>query len=406
MKHPILFASNPDDWSEKSNIKHQLNYPNYVIFFLSDIYEGEVSEVRLNYSFNNSKVWSYKYADTANQDKNRFEVLLETGKGNYIPPGTRITYFFDITSGGKTYTSKPNQFYYLDPSVTWKSTTSKHLTLIWHDRSEKEINSIVKKVIESNLQLTELLELPNPLPITGVILNSRREAEKAFPKISEAALEEDLYGRFAFSHYNTFIITVAAPNGIVHESTHLIVNQSLKSPVTRLPAWLNEGLAMYFEEKQHLWRADRKILQDYVSGHWFDIRNMQTVPGKPSDVRLFYSISESFVDFLFSEYGSRKIKDLLNNLDSGKSVDEAMLSTYGTPLETIQSNWINALSNRFEKKINIDIGSFGTSLILTSVFLIALSVSVVGWLKYKLSDHNPEDHLREDEYEEGYWDKK
>ena len=83
-----------------------------------------------------------------------------------------------------------------------------------------------------------------------------------------------------------------------------------------------------------------------------------------------------------------------------------MLSTYETPLETIQSNWINALSNRFEKKINIDIGSFGTSLILTSVFLIALSVSVVGWLKYKLSDHNPEDHLREDEYEEGYWDKK
>jgi hypothetical protein len=331
---------------------------------------------------------------------------LETGKGNYIPPGTRITYFFDITSGGKTYTSEPNQFYYLDPSVTWKSTTSKHLTLIWHDRSEKEINSIVKKVIESNLQLTELLELPNPLPITGVILNSRREAEKAFPKISEAALEEDLYGGFAFSDYNTFIITGAAPNGIIHESTHLIVNQSLKSPVTRLPAWLNEGLAMYFEEKQHLWRADRKILQDYVSGHWFDIRNMQTVPGKPSDVRLFYSISESFVDFLFSEYGSRKIKDLLNNLDYGKSVDEAMLSTYGTPLETIQSNWINALSNRFEKKINIDIGSFGTSLILTSVFLIALSVSVVGWLKYKLSDHNPEDHLREDEYEEGYWDKK
>ena len=237
-------------------------------------------------------------------------------------------------------------------------------------------------------------------------MNSRQEAEKAFPKISEAALEEDLYGGCAFSDYNTFIITGAAPNGIVHESTHLIVNQSLKSPVTRLPAWLNEGLAMYFEEKQHLWRADRKILQDYVSGHWFDIRNMQTVPGKPSDVRLFYSISESFVDFLFSEYGSRKIKDLLNNLDSGKSVDEAMLSTYGTPLETIQSNWINALSTRFEKKINIDIGSFGTSLILTSVFLIALSVSVVGWLKYKLSDHNPEDHLREDEYEEGYWDKK
>ena len=76
LKHPILFASNPDDWSEKSNIKHQLNYPNYVIFFLSDIYEGDVSEVRLNYSFNNSKVWSYKYADIDLLMEGSLKILL------------------------------------------------------------------------------------------------------------------------------------------------------------------------------------------------------------------------------------------------------------------------------------------------------------------------------------------
>ena len=133
------------------------------------------------------------------------------------------------------------------------------MTLIWHDRNVNEINSVAKKVTESNLQLIKLLNLRHPLPITGVILNSRSEAEKGFPKISEAAIKEDLYGGFAFSEYSIFIITGAAPNGIIHESTHLLVNQSLISSLTRIPAWLNEGLAMYFEERQHMRQTEENI---------------------------------------------------------------------------------------------------------------------------------------------------
>lgn len=407
LDHQELFASDPDNWFNEFGVDHKIEYSNHIIFSLSGSPNKKLSEVRLNYSFNNSKIWSYKYADTSTEYENRFEVLLETGKANYIPPATQITYYFNLISvEGDTYTSKQSKFYYLDPSVAWKSTTSKHLTLMWHDRNVNEINSVAKKVTESNLQLIKLLNLQHPLPITGVILNSRSEAKKGFPKISEAAIKEDLYGGFAFSDYNIFIITGAAPSGIIHESTHLLVNQSLNSSPTRIPAWLNEGLAMYFEERQYMRRTEENILQYNLSGQLFNIGDMSTVPGKPSDVRLFYSIAESFVAFLFSEYGDGKIKDLLNDLDSGKSVDEAILSTYGTSLSTIQSNWLNSISNRFERKFDIDIGSFGTSLLLSIAFLIGLSVSIVGWFKYKLSDHNPEDHLREDEYEDGYWDRK
>ena len=243
--------------------------------------------------------------------------------------------------------------------------------------------------------------MPSTNPITGVIVNSRTEAEKAFPNISKAASRQHLYGGFAFSNYDTFVVIGTSMDGIIHESTHLLVAQSL-NPTTRLPAWLNEGIAMHYEERQG---RTSQNLKTYPPDQIFDLRYMNSVPGIPSDVRLFYLISESFVGFLFSENGDNKMKQLIAAIDSGNPIDEAIFTTYGDSLPKLQSNWLNTFSDRYETKINVDIGSFGTSLILSIAFLIGLCFSILGWLKHRMSDIDPDDHLRSDEYEEGYWDR-
>ena len=369
---------------------------------MSGSWQEEISEIRLNYSFSNSKVWSYKYAEGTDYGNNGFEVTLNLTGNSYVPPGAKIKYFFDIVSAeGKTHSSSQNEFYYLDPSVNWRYTTWKHLTLIWHDRNQNDIESIAKKTTSSNQKLTHILNLPNMHPITGVIVNNRTEAKKAFPNISKAANKEDLYGGFAFSNYDTFVVIGASIDGIIHESTHLLLDQSL-SPTTRLPAWLNEGIAMHFEERK---TESDQILKGYPSDQIFDLRYMNSVPGIPSDVRLFYLISESFVGFLFSEYGDYKMKGFIDKLNSGKPTDEAIFAIYGDSIQELQSKWLNGLSDRYESKINVDIGSFGTSLILSIAFLAALFFSILGWLKHRMSDRNPDDHLGPDEYEEGYWDR-
>ncbi len=399
-----LFASTPDEWFNEPNIYHQIEYPNKVQFYLSGFSDEDLLEVRLEYFYNSSKILSYKYADPVSRGEIQSEVTLETSGSHYIPPGTQITYFFELTSiQGKKYQSPQIKFHYLDPSINWKSTKSKKMTLIWHDRNEGDINSLIEDVNESNSHLTEFLNIPDSLPITGVILNNRQESDEAFPRISAAASKEELYGGFAFSNYDTFIVTGLSRAGIIHESTHLLIDQSLKSPTTRLPAWLNEGIAMHFESNH---QTTGKMLQAYSSGQIFDIRNMETVPGKPSEVRLFYLISESFVAYLFSEYGDNKIRHLITHLDSGQPIEDAIFSTYKLDLQKIQSDWLDSLSSQFGNSVNVDIGSFGTSLILSVAFLIGLLFSGIGWLRYKANGHDSEDHLRSDEYEEGYWDRK
>ncbi len=400
----VLLASTPDDWFIEPSIYHQIEYPDNVQFNLTGFSNEDLLEVRLKYSYGNSKIISYKYIDPPSKGEIRSEVTLNTSGPNYIPAGTQITYFFELTSvKGKKYQSPQIKFHYLDPSIKWKSTELNHLTLIWHDRNESDINSVIEDVNKSNLRFTKLLDIPNPRPVTGVILNNRKEADEAFPKISAAASREDLYGGFAFSNYDTFIVTGLSKDGIVHESTHLLLDQSLKSPTTRLPAWLNEGIAMYFESNH---QPTGEVLQAYSSGQLFDIRYMDTVPGRPSEVRLFYLISESFVAYLFSEYGENKIKHLIKNLDSGIPIEDAFFTTYNVNLQKTQSDWLDSISNRFENKLNVDIGSFGTSLILSVAFLLGLLFSGIGWLRYKVNTNDSDDHLRPDEYEEGYWDRK
>jgi len=111
----------------------------------------------------------------------------------------------------------------------------------------------------------------------------------------------------------------------------------------------------------------------------------------------------------------QKLSDLLfvsSNTHKFKEVQE-ILGSFGIPIEffklnlqEIQSDWLDSISSRFENRLNVDIGSFGTSLILSVTFLIGLLFSGIGWLKYKANGHDSDDHLRSDEYEEGYWDRK
>ena len=146
---PTLFASTPDEWFIGPSIYHQIEYPNNVQFYLSGFSDEDLLEVRLKYSYSSSKILSYKYADPVSKGEILSEVTLETSGPNYIPPGTQITYFFELTSvQGKKYQSPQIKFYYLDPSIKWKSTKSKHLTLIWHDRNEDDINSLIEDVNE------------------------------------------------------------------------------------------------------------------------------------------------------------------------------------------------------------------------------------------------------------------
>ena len=195
-------------------------------------------------------------------------------------------------------------------------------------------------------------------PIKAVIFNSRREADRGLPFVSEAASRRHLYGGFAFGEYDQFVLSGLSEHGIAHEATHLLLDQAVTSPLAKVPAWLNEGLATYFEP---LTSARARTVDGAArSRRLLRLRSMGAVPGRPEDVVVFYAQAWSIVTHMIETHGAEHMGALLDALDSGLEIDEALRSVYGMGVDGLEAEWRARLEGSFSPLPRPDPGTVGT----------------------------------------------
>ena len=66
---------------------------------------------------------------------------------------------------------------------------------------------------------------------------------------------------------------------------------------------------------------------------------MNSIPGRRNDIDDFYTQSTDFVGYLIENYGRDSIGKLLSELDTGKTIDDAMRAVYGGSLTEIENGW-------------------------------------------------------------------
>ncbi|MEN6625784.1 MAG: tetratricopeptide repeat protein [Candidatus Sumerlaeia bacterium] len=133
-----------------------------------------------------------------------------------------------------------------------------------------------------------------------------------------------------------------------HELTHAIVNDLAPRQV---PAWLNEGLAMYYEvedaERARRAQADRQKIAR-MAGRGANI----AVLGLPASftsitnenqVEQAYLFSRSFVYWMAERWRPWKFKDLLAELGEGAAVEDAVRKVYGCTPEEMEKTWVNGI---------------------------------------------------------------
>ena len=217
----------------------------------------------------------------------------------------------------------------------------------------------------------------------AVIVNTQKESLKSFPKISMSATRDNIYGGFAFHDYGVFIIRGLSVDAMIHEATHLLMNQKMNSPLSRVPAWLSEGLAMYFEiDSKH---RTRTAEIGYLQKKLRPLSSMESVPGKSMDIRIFYAHSQEIVRYLIDTEGKEKFLNLLIQINSGARADTAVIDVYGRSLDDLDKSWRATLNPTFDRRLLVDPGTFWTSLILGTAFLFAVIVSTMRWAKKKIS---------------------
>ena len=360
---------------------HRIEFPDRIVFTLEAEARPDVQSARLYYTVGSQGVKVYTYpVRFTNSDNIEAEFVVNTGRDGFIPQGADIEYYYVFTDSlGNSAVSDSRAFEYLDPRYNWQRLVQDDFTLIWHNRPERAVRRLAADVSVRLRAVRELFGLEGDYDFRAVIINSRAEANRSFPPLSDTAQDTFLYGGFAFDKYGVLVVAGLNRDSLIHELTHLMFAERLDSPRAKPPIWLNEGLAMYFEPGGGYRESD--VQRALRTGNLIPLRHMRSIPGKPDDVRLFYSQSASIVRFLMDEFGQERMDMLLTELNGGRKIDDALIHTYGVGVDELDKGWRRHLAGETSIFEIRDPGALGTSAIIGAALLVTASAILIRWLK-------------------------
>lgn len=119
-----------------------------------------------------------------------------------------------------------------------------------------------------------------------------------------------------------------------HETTHLIFNDFMDGKAVKLSAWINEGLAMYEEnktgniKKPFFDKSARLALPEFL------IFDLSAAPIEK--INIWYLHAESLVRFMLEKRAKIKFYNFLTKLREAENIDSALFWGYQSEFQTIQ----------------------------------------------------------------------
>ena len=362
------------------NASHEIDFPQAVVLRLDAESDSAITRITLHYNLGSREVQVYGYPAFTPARRVSAEFTIKTDGASYLPSGVDIVYFYTVNdAAGNELESDRTLLEYKDPSFEWQRLQQNDITFLWHNRPAEAVARVAREVDSRLEPVRRLFGAQHESPKKAVIVNGSAEARRSFPTVSNAATEAHLYGGFAFDDLDLFVIVGLNTDGIIHEMTHLLLAEMVDSPFARIPSWLNEGLAMYFESSVR--GRDVTVSRAADRDTLLPLRSMGSVPGKPEDVRLFYAQSWSVVTHMMSVHGEARMSALLEAINDGEPIGDAVLATYGLTLDQLQRQWQDGLRGERLGVSTVDPGTFGTSLIIASAVAFTMMAILWRWLR-------------------------
>ena len=140
---------------------------------------------------------------------------------------------------------------------------------------------------------------------------------------------------------------------LAHEYVHLLLDEML--PKAQFPAWVNEGVAVYYEltlglevpgayitRNEVFWRADlvKAAAKQQTLIPLTSLESQRLWNGASKDqVSLQYSEAYMAVRYVVERFGEKSLMKLLEQLAAGRSVDASLITAVGVPYVQFQSGF-------------------------------------------------------------------
>jgi len=288
-----------------------------------------------------------------NEDVTRVETLTVAADGsvefvynaslNIFPPFSWIVYWFQATlNDGKTYTSEPNRFQYVDNRFPWREVSQANVTIHWYAGDDAFGVSALNAAGAGLLGMKDIIPISLSEPVHIYIYSIEQD-------LSDTMLLGGRDWAGGHAHADLGVVLVAIPPGagqatemerlIPHELAHVMLYRWLGDNYEKQPAWLIEGITSMVEVYRN---------PDYARALEIASANNTLIPFEdlcasfPADsgsAYLAYAQSQSFVTYIRDSFGISGLTRLTSTYSDGFECDLGATKALGASLNQLEARW-------------------------------------------------------------------
>ena len=260
-------------------------------------------------------------------------------------PFQQITYWWEYEGGdGAPVETTETTFLNEDNRFRWQTRTDGELTIKWVSGSTELLVAALDIARTSLEEITTSLHSPSLGPVTIYIYPSLPDLQLAlrlsgYEWLGGEAIPE--VGVILLAIPPTPEAIIQLQQDIPHELTHLTLYRQLgPQGYANLPCWLNEGLAVHFEQRPEAAYALalKRARQENTLLPLADLcPPFYTLRGE--QVLLAYAESQSATGYLQQTYGWSGMRVLLDAYADGLDCSSGLKRAVGAELPTVERAW-------------------------------------------------------------------
>ena len=328
----------------------EVAWPRQLIFKLTASAPAEITDVTLNYELvGRGTSGLAKPTSLTPARRLSVDVPIEVNSGNgFVPVGSEFVYRWQITTAdGVVTTSAEQRYLHMPPGRQWQSVENDFMRIYFYGDRAALAQAYLKAGQETydrigkQLLKTELKQLPVKVTLFG----------------SEAEMSEAQQSRGQVFDANTVICGTKYAADILylmpqacgsadrtdtlrHEFGHILNQLAGEGTLSKLPAWLDEGTAVYAQTSPGDYEtAYRAALRQ---GRLLPFNRMASSPDDPAQVGVFYGQAWAMVSYLVDRGGPEKYAAFFATIKSGTRFDQALQQTYNLDLAGFEAEFLAA----------------------------------------------------------------
>jgi hypothetical protein len=327
------------------------DYPEGITFTFEAETDDPISELELVFRSPGVDTYSVELPDFEVGTTSLALDHLVDLRGGLLPPGVDVHYHWRITEeDGDVIESSEQTLLWEDDRYDWTPLSGPHVTVYSYDGDaafQQQILDTAERTVDS---LAEAYGAELDQPIRIWVYTGREDFYGALAPNSEpgiaGAARPDLH-----------LIHAVVPTGnyremvrvVPHEVLHQVLHQVTEGPFTRVPLWLNEGLAQYWQESGRD-AFYTLALQRAATG---DLPPLRSLNGdfayETDEARVAYGLSLSVVLYILDTWGDEGMANLIAAFPEGVTYDEAVQKGLGISFDELDRGWREHLMAEAER---------------------------------------------------------